>query len=110
MKRPRPSSALAPIESVTSKQVAAVARGTGTTVSRVLGQRDTPGGKIQCLGLRTVRGFQKQVNRLAPGLRRASLRKAVGMLDRDLQNPFLSNVMHGRESVLYVANYSLKGK
>src|SRR5262249_39543481 len=45
-------------------------------------------------------------NRLARDLR-AGLRKVIGVIIPDLQNPFFPEVVHGVEAVLYTAGYTL---
>jgi DNA-binding LacI/PurR family transcriptional regulator len=56
--------------------------------------------------LQAVRKLDYHPNRLARDLR-AGLRKVIGVIIPDLQNPFLTGVVDGVESVLYTAGYTL---
>ena len=92
--------------SVTIKTVAAEAGVSIATVSRVLTGADAVGKKVQERVLQAVRKLDYSPNRLARGLR-AGQRKVIGVIIPDLQNPFLTGVVHGIESVLYKAGYTL---
>lgn len=92
---------------VTIKQVAAEAGVSTATVSRVLSKAEAVGDEVRRRVLKAVRTLDYHPNRLAQGLRRACLRKVIGVIIPDLQNPFLTGVVHGVESVLYSAGYTL---
>jgi LacI family transcriptional regulator len=91
---------------VTIKQVAAAAGVSTATVSRVMaglrGVRKQVRGRV----IETVRRLDYHPNRLARDLR-AGLRKVVGVIVPDLQNPFFPAVVHGVEEVLSGAGYTL---
>jgi DNA-binding LacI/PurR family transcriptional regulator len=62
--------------------------------------------KVRDRVLRAVRSLGYQPNRLAQGLRNGH-RKVVGVIIPDLQNPFFTGLVHGVETVLYAAGYTL---
>lgn len=91
---------------VTIKVVAAEAQVSTATVSRVLSGLNGVGKAARERVLQTVRRLDYQPNRLARDLR-AGLRKVIGVIIPDLQNPFFPGVVHGVEAVLYQAGYTL---
>jgi DNA-binding LacI/PurR family transcriptional regulator len=97
---PRPSGA------VTIKQVAAVAGVSIATVSRVVAGLGGVRKQVRDRVLAAVGQLDYQPNRLARDLR-AGLRKVVGVIVPDLQNPFFPAVVHGVEEVLSAAGYTL---
>lgn len=107
MNRLRAKGPAAAAGTVTIRQVAAEAGVSVATVSRVVSQQDGVGNRVRARVLRAVRRLNYQPNRLAQGLRRARSRKVIGVIIPDLQNPFFTSVIHGVESVLYDAGYTL---
>lgn len=95
-----------PSGSITIREVAAAAGVSTATVSYVLagleGVRDQTRERV----LAAVAKLNFQPNRMAQGLRLRH-RKVVGVVIPDLQNPFFTGVVHGVESVLYEAGYTL---
>jgi LacI family transcriptional regulator len=91
---------------VTIKTVAAEAGVSTATVSRALTGSNAVGKKAQERVFKAIRKLDYHPNRLARGLR-AGQRKVIGVIIPDLQNPFLTGVVHGIESVLYKAGYTL---
>jgi len=72
----------------------------------VLSVQDGVGKRVRERVLAAVRKLDYHPNRLARGLR-AGLRKVIGVIIPDLQNPFFPGVVHGVEAVLYQAGYTL---
>lgn len=91
---------------VTIKDVAAAAKVSTATVSRVLAGLDGTGPRVRQRVLDTVKKLDYHPNRLARDLR-AGMRKVIGVIIPDLQNPFLTGVVRGVESVLQQQGYSL---
>lgn len=91
---------------VTIKDVAAAAKVSTATVSRVLAGLDGTGPRVRQHVLETVKKLNYHPNRLARDLR-AGVRKVIGVIIPDLQNPFLTGVVRGVESVLQQRGYSL---
>lgn len=90
----------------TIKSVAKAAGVSTATVSRVLTGTDLVGDELRDRVLKVVQKLNYQPNRMARGLR-GGQRKMIGVIIPDLQNPFLTGVVHGVESVLYEAGYTL---
>lgn len=90
----------------TIKSVAEEAGVSTATVSRVLTGANVVGKKVREQVLKAARKLNYNPNRLARSLR-AGRRKVIGVIIPDLQNPFLTGVVHGIESVLYQAGYTL---
>lgn len=76
------------------------------TVSRVLTGANAVGDELRARVLKIVRKLDYHPNRMARSLREGH-RKMIGVIIPDLQNPFLTGVVHGVESVLYEAGYTL---
>ena len=91
---------------VTIKQVAAEAGVSTATVSRVLVGSAGVTRRISERVREAVRKLDYHPNQMARGLR-AGLRKVVGVIVPDLQNPFFPSVVHGVEEVLSKAGYTL---
>lgn len=91
---------------VTIKQVAAAAGVSTATVSRVMVGSAGVTRKMREKVREAVRKLDYHPNQLARGLR-AGLRKVVGVIVPDLQNPFFPSVVHGVEEVLSEAGYTL---
>ncbi|HYG35832.1 MAG TPA: LacI family DNA-binding transcriptional regulator, partial [Clostridia bacterium] len=91
---------------VTIKVVAAEAQVSTATVSRVLASPNKVSEQVRERVLAAVRKLDYHPNHLARDLR-MGLRKVVGVVIPDLQNPFFPEVVHGVESVLYSAGYTL---
>jgi len=91
---------------VTIKDVAAAAKVSTATVSRVLAGLDGTGPRVRQHVLETVKKLNYHPNRLARDLR-AGMRKVIGVIIPDLQNPFLTGVVRGVEAVLQQRGYSL---
>ncbi len=90
----------------TIKDVAAAARVSTATVSRVMAGFDGVTKPVRERVLRSVNKLDYHPNRLARHLR-AGRRKIIGVIIPDLQNPFFPGVVHGVEEVLYTAGYTL---
>jgi LacI family transcriptional regulator len=90
----------------TIKDVAALSKVSIATVSRVLASPDKAGKQARQRVLRAVEQLNYHPNRLARDLR-AGLRKVVGVVIPDLQNPFLTEVVQGIEGVLQRDGYTL---
>jgi DNA-binding LacI/PurR family transcriptional regulator len=90
----------------TIKDVAAKAGVSTATVSRVLTGVNGVRASVRRRVLQAVTQLDYHPNRLARSLR-AGLRKVIGVIIPDLQNPFLTGVVHGVEAVLYDAGYTL---
>jgi DNA-binding LacI/PurR family transcriptional regulator len=89
--------------------IKAVAREAGVsiaTVSRVLTGMNVVGDAVRARVAQAIRKLDYHPNRVAQSLREGR-RKMVGVIIPDLQNPFLTGVVHGVESVLYKAGYTL---
>lgn len=106
MNRPSHDAASRPNGAVTIREVAAEAGVSTATVSRVLAGPDKVRKPARERVLLAVRKLDYHPNRLARDLR-AGLRKVIGVVIPDLQNPFLTGVVHGVEAVLYEAGYTL---
>ena len=91
---------------VTIRDVAARAGVSTATVSRVLAGQNGVGKKVRELVTEAAQQLDYQPNRLARYLR-VGLRKVIGVVIPDLQNPFLTSVVHGVEDVLCREGYSL---
>ncbi|HEX3719072.1 MAG TPA: LacI family DNA-binding transcriptional regulator [Verrucomicrobiae bacterium] len=91
---------------VTIKDVAARAGVSTATVSRVLAGQNGVGKRVREQVSEAAQQLAYQPNRLARDLRVGS-RKVVGVVIPDLQNPFLTSVVHGIEAVLCREGYSL---
>jgi LacI family transcriptional regulator len=91
---------------VTIKQVAAAAGVSTATVSRVMAGLRGVRKPVRERVLEAVGRLDYHPNRLARDLR-AGLRKVVGVIVPDLQNPFFPAVVHGVEEVLSGAGYTL---
>jgi DNA-binding LacI/PurR family transcriptional regulator len=91
---------------VTIRDVAARAGVSTATVSRVLSGSDGVGKQVSDRVLAAVRALDYHPNRLARDLR-VGLRKVIGVVIPDLQNPFYTSVVHGIEAVLCREGYSL---
>lgn len=91
---------------VTMKDVAAAAGVSIATVSRVLAGGNKVTAEMRRRVGQTIQDLDYHPNRLARDLR-AGLRKLVGVIIPDLQNPFFPGVVHGVEEVLYAAGYTL---
>ena len=64
------------------------------------------GDELRAKVLEIVRKLDYHPNRMARSLREGR-RKMIGVIIPDLQNPFLTGVVHGVEAVLYQAGYTL---
>jgi len=91
---------------VTIRDVAAAADVSTATVSRVLAGHLVVRKAVRDRVLATVAALHYHPNRVARDLR-SGMRKVVGVVIPDLQNPFLTEVVQGVESVLCEAGYSL---
>ncbi len=105
-KDPRPSVPVRQNGAVTIKEVAAAAKVSTATVSRVLAGSGRVGKQVRERVLDVVRKLDYHPNRLARDLR-AGLRKVIGVIIPDLQNPFFPEVVRGVEAVLYTEGYTL---
>jgi LacI family transcriptional regulator len=92
---------------VTIKDVADRVGVSTATVSRALAGQDGVGKRVRQLVSEAAQDLSYQPNRLARDLR-VGLRKVIGVVIPDLQNPFLTSVVHGIEAVLCRAGYSLQ--
>lgn len=90
----------------TIKDVAAAAKVSTATVSRVISGSKVAGSRVRQRVLRAVNRLNYHPNRLARDLR-AGLRKVIGVVIPDLQNPFHTGVVSGVESVLQRNGYTL---
>lgn len=95
-----------PARAATIKAVAAEAGVSTATVSRVLTGANAVGKKVRERVARAIQKLDYHPNRLARELR-VGKRKLIGVIIPDLQNPFLTGVVHGIESILYDAGYTL---
>ena len=91
---------------VTITEVAAQAGVSTATVSRVLSGSRAVANRMRERVLATVAKLDYHPNRLARDLR-VGVRKVIGVIIPDLQNPFFPEVVHGVEAVLYTAGYIL---
>lgn len=64
------------------------------------------GDNLRAKVLKTIRKLDYHPNRMARSLR-GGVRKMIGVIIPDLQNPFLTGVVHGVEAVMYEAGYTL---
>jgi len=94
------------VHTATIKSVAKAAGVSTATVSRVLTGTDLVGDELRERVLKVVQKLNYQPNRMARGLR-GGQRRMIGVIIPDLQNPFLTGVVHGVEAVLYEAGYTL---
>jgi DNA-binding LacI/PurR family transcriptional regulator len=106
MKRIRHGMGSHPNGAVTIKDVAVEAGVSTATVSRVLTGPGKVGKHTQDHVLRAVKKLDYHPNHLARDLR-AGLRKVIGVIIPDLQNPFCTRVVSGVEAVLYSVGYTL---
>lgn len=90
----------------TIKEVAAAANVSTATVSRVLSGSKRARPQVRHRVLTAVDMLKYHPNHLARDLR-AGLRKVIGVIIPDLQNPFLTGVVRGVEDVLQKSGYSL---
>jgi len=90
----------------TMRDVASAAGVSTATVSRVLAGQSVVRRSVRENVLETIRRLNYHPNRIARDLR-SGLRKVIGVIIPDLQNPFLTEVVQGVESVLCQAGYSL---
>ncbi len=95
-----------PSRVATMLDVAAAAGVSTATVSRVLANHSVVRRSVRDKVLQTIQKLNYHPNRVARDLR-SGLRKVIGVIIPDLQNPFLTEVVQGVESVLYQAGYSL---
>ena len=91
---------------VTIKDVAAAANVSTATVSRVLSGAKRARPQVRQRVLAAVKTLKYHPNHLARDLR-AGLRRVIGVIIPDLQNPFLTGVVRGVEDVLQRSGYSL---
>jgi LacI family transcriptional regulator len=98
--------AIRPARAVTITEVATQAGVSTASVSRVLAGSRFVGSRMRERVLATVAKLDYHPNRLARDLR-VGLRKVIGVIIPDLQNPFFPEVVHGVEAVLYTAGYTL---
>jgi len=91
---------------VTIKDVAAGARVSTATVSRVLSGVNPVSDEVRSRVMKVIKHLNYQPNRLAQGLR-AGQRRIIGVIIPDLQNPFFTSLIHGVEDALYKAGYTL---
>lgn len=91
---------------VTIKTVAALARVSTATVSRVLSHPQIVRPAVRARVLTAARELDYAPNRLARGLR-VRRRQVMGLLLPDLQNPFFTGIVQGVESVLSEKGYTL---
>ena len=96
----------APNRVATMRDVAAAAGVSTATVSRVLANRSVVRKSVRESVLQAIQDLKYHPNRIARDLR-SGMRKVVGVIIPDLQNPFLTAVVQGVENVLCVAGYSL---
>jgi DNA-binding LacI/PurR family transcriptional regulator len=94
------------LRATTIKSVAREAGVSTATVSRVLTGVNVVGDNVRAKVMKAVRKLDYHPNRLARSLREGR-RKMIGVIIPDLQNPFLTGVVHGVEAVLYEAGYTL---
>jgi len=90
----------------TMRDVANAAGVSTATVSRVLAGHLVVRKSVRDKVLETIQALNYHPNRVARDLR-SGLRKVIGVIIPDLQNPFLTAVVQGVESVLCQAGYSL---
>lgn len=90
----------------TIRDVAALAKVSTATVSRVLSGSKSAGREVRQRVIAAVNTLNYHPNHLARDLR-AGLRKVIGVIIPDLQNPFLTGVVRGVEDVLQESGYSL---
>jgi LacI family transcriptional regulator len=95
-----------PNGSATIKDVAAAAQVSTATVSRVLSGSKRARPQLRQRVLAAVKTLKYHPNHLARDLR-AGLRRVIGVIIPDLQNPFLTGVVRGVEDVLQRSGYSL---
>jgi DNA-binding LacI/PurR family transcriptional regulator len=93
--------------SITIKEVAAEAGVSIATVSRVLAGFHSGKESVRNRVVRAVAKLDYHPNHLARGLRLGH-RKVIGVIIPDLQNPFFTGVVHGVETALYSAGYTLQ--
>jgi hypothetical protein len=106
MKRPARTSPANPNGAITIREVAAEAGVSTATVSCVLAGLDGVKEKVRERVNQAAAKLNYHPNRLARGLRLGH-RKVIGVILPDLQNPFLTGVVHGVEAALYGAGYTL---
>jgi LacI family transcriptional regulator len=96
----------APNRVATMRDVAAAAGVSTATVSRVLANHSVVRKSVRDTVLNAIQELNYQPNRIARDLR-SGMRKVIGVIIPDLQNPFLTEVVQGVETVLCQAGYSL---
>lgn len=102
----RTSKKEAAVGPVTIRTVAAEAGVSTATVSRALAGSNAVRSEVRQRVIEAVEKFDYHPNKLARGLR-AGRGNIIGVIIPDLQNPFLTGVVYGIESVLYEAGYVL---
>lgn len=90
----------------TIKAVATEAGVSTATVSRVLAGGNLVGDRLRARVEKVIRKLDYHPNRVARSLREGK-RNMIGVIIPDLQNPFLTGMVHGVEAVLYDAGYTL---
>lgn len=90
----------------TMRDVATAAGVSTATVSRVLANHSMVRKSVRDVVLKAIQELNYHPNRIARDLR-SGLRKVIGVIIPDLQNPFLTEVVQGVETVLSQAGYSL---
>jgi LacI family transcriptional regulator len=90
----------------TIKAVATEAGVSTATVSRVLSGVNVVGDEVRAKVQKAIRKLDYHPNRVARSLREGR-RRMIGVIIPDLQNPFLTGVVHGVEAILYQAGYTL---
>ena len=88
------------------RDVAAAAGVSTATVSRVLANHSVVRKSVRDVVLQAIQELNYHPNRIARDLR-SGMRKVIGVIIPDLQNPFLTEVVQGVETVLCQAGYSL---
>ncbi len=106
MNLPDRDAAPTPSRVATMRDVATAAGVSTATVSRVLANHSVVRKSVRDNVLLTIQKLNYHPNRVARDLR-SGLRKVVGVIIPDLQNPFLTQVVQGVEFVLCQAGYSL---
>lgn len=93
-------------KAATIKEVAARARVSTATVSRVMAGLNGAGNDVRERVLLVARELNYQPNRSAQTLR-SRTRKIIGAIIPDLQNPFFTGIVQGVEEVLHEGGYDL---
>ncbi|HWD18416.1 MAG TPA: LacI family DNA-binding transcriptional regulator [Verrucomicrobiae bacterium] len=100
------SGKIQPSRVVTMRDVAQAAGVSTATVSRALAGHSVVRQAVRDHVLATIQKLNYHPNRIARDLR-SGLRKVIGVIIPDLQNPYLTEVVQGVESVICEAGYSL---